>query len=304
MKVFFLQYNFLKPNAADLGSNPSDTTLASVKRLHHRTYQTFLQLKTPQNFIFQNQKFTSPFTFLGHHHLDHYATVCTIRNYDHLKQAFLFMPYENPNRPLIIPQEYLILNDDYLTPANMPTHVPELSPYFQKIISGPLTENGRSYYQTLVQKRYTNAKLMYIFAKFFTFLFNKQYKYGPFPSKTTQNSTVSSFTFIPPSNNTPPVVTINTFNFPTDLFINEILTLLRPHVDSDPHANPIDLIKNIFSIYKTLKDFSPDISQIHEILRKFRHPHLMPHQPNKTLLSGSSYLYSVHLKLPLNPILA
>ena len=135
MKFFCLQYNFLKPTASDLGSNPSDTTPASVKRLHHRTYQTFLQLKTPQTFVFQNHKFTSLFTFLEHYHLDHHATVGTIRNYDPLKEVFLFMPYKNPNHPLVIPQEYLILNDGYLTPANMPTHVQELSPYFQKILS-------------------------------------------------------------------------------------------------------------------------------------------------------------------------
>ena len=180
LKFFFLQYNFLKPTAADLGSNPSDTTPASAKRLHHRTYQTFFQLKTPQNLIFQNHKFTSPFTFLGPYYLEHNFTIGTIRNYDPLKQAFLFLPYKNPNRPLIILQEDLILSDDYLTPANMPTHVQELSPYFQKILSSPLTDNERSYYHTLVQKRYTNAALLYIIAKFSIFHFNKQFKYGPF----------------------------------------------------------------------------------------------------------------------------
>ena len=127
----------------------------------------------------------------------------------------------------------------------MPTHVQELSSYFQKIPSDPLTDNEQSYYHTLVPKRYTNAELMYIIAKFSTFLVDKQYEYGPFSSKTTQNFTDSSFTLITPSNNTPTVVTINAFNFLTDIFINEILTLLRPHVDSDPHANPMDPIENI-----------------------------------------------------------
>ena len=145
--------------------------------------------------------------------------------------------------------------------------------FFKKFLSDPLTDNERSYYHTLVQKRYTNAELItYIIAQFSTFLFNKQYKYGPLSSKTTQNSTDSSFTLITPSNNTPPVVTIITFNFPTDLFINEILTLLRPHVDSDSQANPMDLIKNMFSIYQTLKDSSSDLLQINEILRKIQAP--------------------------------
>ena len=156
------------------------------------------------------------------------------------------MPYKNPNRPLIIPQEFLILNDDYLTPANMPTHVQELSPFFQKILSEPLTNKERSYYHTLVQKRYTNSELLYIIANFSTFCFNKQYNYGPLSSITNQPSTDSSFTLITPTNNTPHVNSINSFKFPTDLFINEILTLLKPHEDTDPHTNPMHLKEKHF----------------------------------------------------------
>ena len=100
------------------------------------------------------------------------------------------MPYKDPNRPLIIPQEYLILNDDYLTHANMPTLVPELSPYFQKILCGPLTDNERSYYHAVVQlnERYTKSELMYIIAIYSTFVFNKQYKYGPLSSNNHHSS--------------------------------------------------------------------------------------------------------------------
>ena len=149
VEILLSPIQFFKRTASDLGSNPSDTTPTSVKCLHHRTYQIFLQLKIPQNFIFQNHKFTSPCLFLEHY-LDHHATVGTIRNYDPLKQVCLFMPYKNLNRPLIIPQKYLILKDNHLTPANMPTHVQELSANFHKILSGPLTHNERSYYHTIV----------------------------------------------------------------------------------------------------------------------------------------------------------
>ena len=166
------------------------------------------------------------------------------------------MPFKNPNRPLIRPQEYLILKNDYLTPVIMPTHVQELSPYFQKILPGPLTDNEHSHYHTLVQKRYINSELLYIIANISTFRFNKQYQYGPFSSKTNQPSTDTSFTLITPFNNTLPVVTINTFNFPTDLFINEILTPFKPHIVSDQHTIPMDLIKNNFDINETLKNIS------------------------------------------------
>ena len=111
--------------------------------------------QTPQNFVFQNQKSTSPFTFLGHCHLDHHATVCTIRNYDPLKQAFFFMPYKNPNRPLMKPQEYLIPNEDYLTPPICQHMYKNSHRISNKILSGPLTDNERSYYHTLVSfKKY------------------------------------------------------------------------------------------------------------------------------------------------------
>ena len=63
----------------------------------------------------------------------------------------------------------------------MTTNVQELSPYFQKNLSNHLIDNKRSYYPC--SNRYTNAELMYIIVKFSTFLFNKQYKYGPFLQK-------------------------------------------------------------------------------------------------------------------------
>ena len=118
----------MKVTVNDLGSSPTETTPPAVKRIHHRTYQTFLQLKTPLNFIFKNQKFTSPFTFLGHYHLDHHATVGTLRNYHPQKQVFLFTPYKDLTQPLIVPQEHLILNDDYLIHAKIPSGVQEISP--------------------------------------------------------------------------------------------------------------------------------------------------------------------------------
>ena len=279
LKFFCLQYNFLKPTPFDLGSHPADTTPANVKRIHHQTYQSFLEMKTPQNFLFQNHKFTSPFTYLGQYHLDHHATVGQIRNYDPVKQMYIFMPYKDPTRPLIVPQEYLVLNDDYLTHANIPTQVHELSPYFHQILSGPLNNNELSYYTTLVQKRYTHPELMYIIAKFSTFLFQKQYKYGPLSKKLEQpqpqpqpqpppptlNDT--SFTLMTPPTTLPQkIVTINTFTIPIDVFITEILQLLQPHVNNAPTINPMDLLKNIFSTYQLIHTFTSDLSQLQSSL--------------------------------------
>ena len=124
------------------------------------------------------------------------------------------MPYKNPNRSLVIPQEYLILNDDYILPANIHTNVQVHSPYFHKILAGPLTDNEHSYYRNLVEKSYSDSEIKYIIANFSsTFLFPNQYKYGPITPKHTPPTTDSSFTLItPPSINTPPVVTVQSIN--------------------------------------------------------------------------------------------
>ena len=83
---FQFQFNLLKPTQHDSNTNPNDiTTTPSVKKLHHQTYQLFLEQKHPQNFIFQNHKFTSPFSYRSHYSLNHLFTIGTIRNYDPVK---------------------------------------------------------------------------------------------------------------------------------------------------------------------------------------------------------------------------
>ena len=53
IRFFQFQFNFLKPTQHELNTNPIDiTTTPSVKKLHHQTYQLFLEQKHPQNFLF------------------------------------------------------------------------------------------------------------------------------------------------------------------------------------------------------------------------------------------------------------
>ena len=87
IRFFHFLFNFLKLTQHNLNTNPNDTTTTpSVKKLHHQTYQFFLEQKHPQNFIFQNHKFTSPFSYHSHYSLNHLFTIGTIRNYDPVKQ--------------------------------------------------------------------------------------------------------------------------------------------------------------------------------------------------------------------------
>ena len=62
VKIFSLQFNFLRPSIYDLKTDESHPSFLSVfqKDSHHRTYTKFLLHTKPQNYIFVNYNFTSP----------------------------------------------------------------------------------------------------------------------------------------------------------------------------------------------------------------------------------------------------
>ena len=64
VKIFSLQFNFLRPSIYDLKTDESDPSFLSIsqKATHHQTYTKFLQNTKPQNHIFVNYKYSSPFT--------------------------------------------------------------------------------------------------------------------------------------------------------------------------------------------------------------------------------------------------
>ena len=119
VKIFSLQFNFLRPSIYDLKPDESDPSFLSIaqKATHHQTYTKFLQYTKPQKHIFVNYKYTSPFTMTNMYTLDHSCITGYLRNYDPIKQYFCLLPYNNTSRPLIVPQEYLIHYDDFCCPA-------------------------------------------------------------------------------------------------------------------------------------------------------------------------------------------
>ena len=129
VKIFSLQYNFLRPSPYDLRTEEIDANFLpyQIKKAHHITYPKFLQHKEPENYFFFNSKFTSPFTFDSDYLLEHTKIKGKLRNYDPLKQSFLFLPNENPKRPIVVPQEYLILNDDSLLLEDIPQCISNLT---------------------------------------------------------------------------------------------------------------------------------------------------------------------------------
>ena len=73
VKIFSLQFNFLRPFIYDLKTDESDPSFLSIsqKATHHQTYTKFLQNTKPQNHIFVNYKYTSLFTMTNMYTLDH-----------------------------------------------------------------------------------------------------------------------------------------------------------------------------------------------------------------------------------------
>ena len=133
-----------------------------TKKAHHVKYQNFLKFKEPEHYLFFNSKYTSPFTFNSDSLIDQTKIKGKLRNYGPLKQSFLFLPNENPKRPIIVPQEKLILNDDTLLQEDLPQSISDPLPPIQPITSQPLGDSEKSYCHAIPKKRYSYNELVFI----------------------------------------------------------------------------------------------------------------------------------------------
>ena len=69
-------YDWWLNNKVKIFSQQNDANFLpyQIKKAHHMTYQKFLQYKEPDNYIFFNSKYTSPFTFNSEYLIDHTKT--------------------------------------------------------------------------------------------------------------------------------------------------------------------------------------------------------------------------------------
>ena len=172
MKIFSLQYNFLRPSPYDLRTEENDANFLpyQIKKAHQITHQSFLQYKKSENYLFFNSKFTSPFTFNSDYLIDHAKIKGNLRNYDPLKQSFLFVPNDNPKRPIKVPQEFLILNDHSLLQEDIPQCISDPLPIIQPIASQPLGDCEKSYYHAIAKKGYYHNELLFIISHLISIL--------------------------------------------------------------------------------------------------------------------------------------
>ena len=203
VKIFSLQYNFLRPSPYDLRTEENDANFLpyQIKKAQHNTYQKFLQYKEHENYIFFNSKYTSPFTFNSENLIDHTKIKGILRNYDPLKQSFLFLSNENPKRPIIVPHEYLILNDDSLLQEDIPQCISDHLPPIQPIAFQPLGDCEKSYYYALAKKAYSHNELLFIISHLISILTKRNTeehkKANQEPSKKSTIDTLKPESFPP-----------------------------------------------------------------------------------------------------------
>ena len=102
--------------------------------------------------------------------IDHIKFKGKLKSYDPLKQSLLFLPNENPKRPIIVPQEYLILNDDSLLQEDIPQCISNLLPPIQNIASQPLGDCENSFYHAIAKKGYPYNELLFIISHLISIL--------------------------------------------------------------------------------------------------------------------------------------
>ena len=156
VKIFSLQFTFLRASINDLETDENDPSFLSnaQKTTHRLTYTRFIQHTKPQNYIFANYTYTSPFTMTNLYTIDHTKITGYLRNNDPIKQYFCLLPHNDTSRPLIVPQEYLIHFDDFLLPCNIPTEIVKPLTVIKHLVSLPLDDEDTSYY-TLLQNSHT-----------------------------------------------------------------------------------------------------------------------------------------------------
>ena len=179
IKIFSLQFNFLRPSKFDLKTDENDPSFLSTaqKATHHLTYTRFLQHAKPQNYIFANYKYTSPLNMTNLYTIDHSKITGYLRNYDPIKQYFCLLPHNDTSRPLIVPQEYLIHFDDFLLPCNIPTQIVKPLTVIKHLVSSPLDDKDISSYTALSKQSHSYNELLFIAAKTISYMVQTEQNY-------------------------------------------------------------------------------------------------------------------------------
>ena len=105
-ELFQLSFNFLHPTTKDVQNN--NYRVHEAKLIHNLFYYTIFRDTanyTDKSYIHINDQLTSPYFLNYGYKLKWEYTTGTLRNFDPIKNFYLFLPKEAPERPLIVPLE-------------------------------------------------------------------------------------------------------------------------------------------------------------------------------------------------------
>ena len=113
-QIFQLSFNFLHPTPKDVQNN--NYRVHETKLIHNLIDYTFLRDKsnnTSRSYIHINDQLTSPYFLNYGYRLKWEYTLGTLRNFDPIKNYYIFQPKDTPERPLMVPLEALESCEEY-----------------------------------------------------------------------------------------------------------------------------------------------------------------------------------------------
>ena len=115
-QIVQLSFNFLHPTPNDVQNN--NYRVHETKLTHNLIYYTFLRdksINTTKSYIHFNDQLTLPYFLNYGYKLKWDYTIGTLRNFDPIKNYYIFQPKKAPERPLIVPIEALEPCEEYHT---------------------------------------------------------------------------------------------------------------------------------------------------------------------------------------------
>ena len=115
-ELFQLSFNFLHPTPKDVQNK--NYRVLETKLIHNFIYYTFFRDRanyTDKSYIHINDQLTSPYLLNYGNKLKWEYTSGTLRNFDPIKNHYVFQPKKAPKRPLLVPLESLEPCEEYHT---------------------------------------------------------------------------------------------------------------------------------------------------------------------------------------------
>ena len=86
------------------------------------------------------------------------------------------LPHNDTSRPIIVPQEYLVLSDDFLLPCNIPPTIVKPLIVIKHHGFSSLDDKDEAYYTALSKQSHSYNELLFISAKIISYMVQIEHK--------------------------------------------------------------------------------------------------------------------------------